>query len=300
MQAEIKNPVLRFVVHGHVVLALGAAAQVWWTDDLLHMHADARLIGFVALAALAAYGTMRLLRMNVPELGGSATMIWYRTHARIMVALVSVSAIAAIALGWPLRGLIVHALWLPGLLAAFYILPMGITRGRPIGLRRIPFLKALIIAFVWASIAVVLPGTFELDGSPFISDDIWWIMSIWLSYFLAIAIAFDIRDLPYDLPSLHTIPQVFGARGAKFMAVLLLVPLLIMLAVMTAIAYYPFEPGWREPGIDLSLALPILGVLYTMVLVVLAGAQRPWWFYELLLDGSLILLPLLSWIGSLM
>lgn len=299
MQAEIKNPVLRFVVHGHVLLAFGAAAQVWWTNDLLHLHADARFIGIVALAAFAAYGTMRLLRMNVPELAGSATMIWYRSHARVMVGLVAASAIVAIVIGWPLRSLVVHALWLPGLLVAFYILPMGITRGRPIGLRRIPFLKALIIAFVWASIAVVLPGAFELDGSPFISDEVWWIMSIWLCYFLAIAIAFDIRDLPYDLPSLRTIPQVFGARGAKFVAVLLLVPLLIMLAVMTAVAYYPFEPGWREPGIDLSLVLPILGVVYTMVLVALAAPQRPWWFYELLLDGSLILLPLLSWIGGM-
>ncbi len=299
MQVEIKNPVMRFVVHGHLVLALGAASQVRWVNDLVHMHADGRLIAFVALAVFAAYGSMRLLRMNVPELEGSSTMIWYRAHSRLMVGLAGACAIGAMVIGWPVRSLIFHALWLPGLLAGFYILPLGFTGGRPIGLRRIPFLKGFIIAFVWASVAVVLPGTSVLDGSPFISGDVWWIMSIWLCYFLAIAIAFDIRDLPYDPPALRTIPQVFGARGAKFIAILLLIPLLIMLAVMTAITYYPFETGWREPGIDFSLALPILGVLFTGVLVAVAGAQRPWWLYTVLLDGSLILLPALSWLGGL-
>ncbi len=299
MEAEIKNPVLRFVVHGHVVLALGAAAQVWWAGALFHMHADKRLIAFVVLAAFASYGAMRLLRMNVPELAGSSIMNWYRNHARTMLVFVGISAIAAVVIGWPLRSIIVHALWLPGLLAVFYVLPMGVAGGRRIGLRRIPFLKAFIIAFVWASIVVVLPGTVEREEGPFISGDVWWVMSIWFCFFLAIAIAFDIRDLPYDLSSLRTIPQVFGTRGAKLIGMLLLLPMLLFLVAMVVISYFPLETGWREPGVDLSLALPIIGVLFTGGLIVRANAQRPWWFYALLLDGTLVLLPLLTWVGRL-
>lgn len=299
MEAGIEAPALRFVIYGHVWLALGAAAQVWWANELLHMHADAGLIAFVGVAAFAAYGTMRLLRMNVPELAGSVIMIWYRAHARIMLVLVGISVITAMVIGWPLRSALVHALWLPALLAVFYVLPVGLTRGRAIGLRRIPFLKALIIAFVWASIVVVLPGTVERDEGPFISGDVWWVMSIWFCYFLAIAIAFDIRDLPYDLPSLRTIPQVFGTWGAKLLGMLLLLPMLLFFLTMVVFTYHPIEAGWREPRVDLSLALPIIGVLFTGGLIVRADAQRPWWFYALLLDGTLVLLPLLTWIGGL-
>lgn len=298
MRTGIGNTVLRSMVHGHVLLASGAAAQVWWADELLHLHAGARLIAFAALATFAAYGAMRLLRMDVPGLSGSATMVWYRARARTMALFVGASAIAAAVIGWSSRSLIVHALWLPALLAACYILPVALTRGRPIGLRRVPFLKAFIIAFVWASMAVVLPGS-SLAGDPHIGGVVWWVMSVWCCFFLAIAITFDIRDLPHDMPSLRTVPQVFGARGAKVIALLLLLPILLFFIVSAVFTYHPIEVGWREPGMDLAFALPIPGLLFMGVLIARAGAQRPWWWYEVLLDGSLLLLPLLTWLGGL-
>lgn len=300
MLAEIKNPVLRFVVNGHVVLALGAAAQLWWVNEFLYLYAEKRLVGFVALATFAAYGTMRLMRMNVAELAGSPTMVWYRRHARIMSILVGASAVGAGLIGWPMRSTIGHALWLPALLAAFYVLPLGITGGHAIGLRRIPFLKAFIIAFVWASATVILPGTSEREGTPFTSVDVWWFMSIWFGFILSIAIVFDIRDLPYDPPSLRTFPQVFGQRRAKAIAILALLPMLVMLLTMVALAYYPIETGWREPGIDWGILLPAIGLLFTGALIVLADQDRPWWYWALLLDGQLILLPFLFRIGGLL
>ena len=128
----------------------------------------------------------------------------------------------------------------------------------------------------------------------------WWVAAIWCAFFVAIAIAFDVRDLPYDHPSLRTLPQVFGARGAKVIAILMLLPVLWMLLVMVVISYYPIESGWRDPRVEWSIALPVIGLVAVAVLIVRANHGRPWWYWSLLLDGSLILLPLLSWIGSLL
>lgn len=299
MEREIKNPVLRFLVYGHVWLALGAAAQVWWANEFLNMHADARLIAFVALASLAAYCSMRLLRMNAPGLEHSPIMHWYRINQRVMLVLVGLALVGAVLIGWPFREMIIHALWLPGLLAALYTLPLVLTGGQPMGLRRIPFLKAFVIAFVWAGLAVVLPDTHEYQGDPFFSSDTLWFASIWAGFFFALAIVFDIRDLPHDRPSLRTFPQVFGQRWAKVIAGITLLPMLFMFLVMVTFSYYPIEPGWREPRVDWSLFLPTAGLAFALVLIAKADPKRPWWYWAILLDGLLILLPLLSWIGGL-
>lgn len=300
MDTEIRNPVLRSLVYGHFVLAAGAALQLWWVDSVAHLHSDRRLIVAVALASFAAYGAMRLMRMNAPELSSNPMMIWYRTHARSMAVLAGGSAIMAVVIAWPLRALAFHALWLPVLLALFYVLPTGITRGRLFGLRRVPFLKAFLIAFVWASIVVLLPGTSEGNGAPVISDLVWWTMSVWFSFFLAIAMTFDIRDLPYDPPSLRTTPQVFGSNGTKLTAILLLVPMVLMLGMLVAIGYDPIEPGWRGPQVDLALVTPMFGIGLLAVAIALARPDRPWWYWCLLLDGAIVLLPLLALLGSLL
>jgi hypothetical protein len=299
MEHEIKNPVVRFVVYGHVFLALGAAAQVWWASDFVRWVPDVRLCAFVFLLSFAAYGSMRLLRMNATGLEGSAMMQWYRSHHRLMLLLVFLSVVAAAAIGWPLWQPIAHALWLPGLIAAFYTLPLALTGGRPIGLRRIPFVKAFIIACVWASVAVLLPGTQEFEGRQHVSSDDRWFAAIWAGFFFALAVAFDVRDLPHDRPGLRTIPQVFGQSWAKAIAMIALIPMLLMLLTMVAMSYYPIEQGWREPGIDWSLLLPAMGVALTGALIAKADPAKPWWYWSLLLDGSMILLPLLSWVGGL-
>jgi hypothetical protein len=42
-----------------------------------------------------------------------------------------------------------------------------------------------------------------------------------------------------------------------------------------------------------------LGVVWTGVVIAQAHTLRAWWYWDLLLDGSLILLPLLAFAGGL-
>ena len=196
-----------------------------------------------------------------------------------------------------MRHLVLHSLWLPTLLAAGYTLPLALTGGRPNGLRRIPLLKALIIGFVWASLLVVLPGTVEQNGMPFIPVEVWLLGFIWTCTIMAIAIAFDIRDLPHDPPSLRTVPQVLGPFGAKVVATLLLIPLFLLLLFLLVMGQGATGSGWRGSQLDLSLVLPALGVVGLAMLIIRSDPRRPWWYWDLLMDGALIVMPLLAWVG---
>jgi len=299
MKDATLHPVLRALVHGHVLLVMGVVCQLWWIDGLFHLHVDHRLFGVVALATFSAYGAMRLMRMHLPALASNGMMRWYRANARAMYVLVIGAGLAAAFLAWPLCHVILHSLWLPILLAVGYTLPLAMTGGRPVGLRRIPFMKAAIIGFVWACTVVVLPGTVEPDGTLLISDDLWWIAAIWTCFFSAIAIVFDIRDLPHDLPTLCTVPQVLGPAGAKIVSVLLLVPLFTSLLFGVLYSDGGSEAGWQGGKVDLAILLPAIVLVGLGVLIAKAKPERPWWFWDLLMDGSLIALPLLAWLGAL-
>ena len=83
------------------------------------------------------------------------------------------------------------------------------------------------------------------------------------------------------------------------LAILLLFPLLLTLVLLLVAGYHPIEAGWRQPRIDPSILLPTLGVVWTGIVIAKAHTLRAWWYWDLLLDGSLILLPLLAFAGGL-
>jgi hypothetical protein len=106
-------------------------------------------------------------------------------------------------------------LWLAlflGLLSFFYVIPVT---SKFQGFRNIKYVKSIIVAVVWASVVVVLPVSvfniyFTLDLFIF-----WCVMFCWV---LATLIPFEIRDLPWDNPSMRTLPQILGVKGAKRVA----------------------------------------------------------------------------------
>jgi hypothetical protein len=115
-------------------------------------------------------------------------------------------------------------------------------------------------------------------------------------FFLSLAIIFDVRDMPYDPPGLRTIPQVLGVRGAKFLAVLLLLPMCFLLILMSWMFLGSAEDA--ASGIDLAYGLPLLGLILLGVSIVFAKSDRPWWYFSILVDGALVFIPLLSWVGG--
>ncbi|WKZ66279.1 MAG: hypothetical protein QY325_16135 [Flavobacteriales bacterium] len=288
------NPVLGSMVRGHLLLALGAAAQVRWLGEHWFFAPSWSRPVAAFLAVLACYGWMRRLRSRDEGGYNAPFLAWYRVHPRAAAWLAAGAAAGScLALGDAWLDVIVRLL--PVVLpAALYITPWRSRSGARIGLRGIPFLKSLLVAWVWAAGTVLLahPGTDRADGlGPLL-------IAVFFGFYLAIAIAFDLRDLPFDPPALRTLPQVLGPMGARALALLALAPLAVMLLVALTVSSLPSEPG-GPAAVDWSFALPWLVLPGLAVLIARSSPGRAVWHW-LMLDASIVLLPLLAWAGSLL
>ncbi len=294
----IRNPVLRVLVYGHVWLALGAATQTWWMQTV-RSGAGWRAPALAFCGTMVLYNIMRLARMNHPELGTSVQMAWTRRNRKYLLLTAIACGLIATVLALPFVVALWCSLWPALVLAVFYVIPFGWTGGRTIGLRRVPGLKALFIAFVWACTTVKLP--LAVEGLVISSDAEPLFLALQFAFFLSLAITFDIRDMYRDPRSLRTLPQMIGPRWAKVVSIILQLPWLLLFLLGLALDQQAGENTAYVPGsATMRWLLPMLGSLMTIRLIGGATSQRNDTFYSVGLDGMLILIPLLGWIGRLL
>ncbi|SHJ74140.1 UbiA prenyltransferase family protein [Pseudozobellia thermophila] len=135
-----------------------------------------------------------------------------------------------------------HAYFLPGriwaalaclvFLTFLYALPVLPKAGK---LRNLGGFKMLVVALVWAGTTVVLPALeWGRVG--------WWDTGIeTLRHFLLVfilLIPFEIRDLVYDSPDLHTLPQRIGIARTKIVGALANMPLFFVVLFKDSIAVF--------------------------------------------------------------
>ena len=294
MVQGIRNPVLRILVYGHVWLALGAAVQTAWMQELLDLAGwRAPLLAFCG--TIVGYTFMRWARMDHPELGGAPHLAWFRANKKPLLYFALFCLGCGTALALPHALALFRLLWPAALVTLLYVVPPSLIGGRNLGLRGVPLLKALLIAGAWSLVTVGMPvaieGAQESDGRA------GWLLALQFTFFLALAIVFDLRDSTPDPRTLRTIPQVLGPRLAKALAALLL---LYPLSVHLLLAY--LARAMDEPGITPTPAwedlLGALGYLVTLVLVVRSRPDRGPLYHDLLVDGVLVLVPMLWWLGT--
>lgn len=286
MDGSVRNPVLRWLIYGHVWVALAVGAQSWWTSLFLHEGALARRYALAAtLGGFAAYGVTRLARMGTKEAHEYANLKWYKANQWTMYVLVGLAGVAAFLLMWPLWPRIWQVLLPMAALTFFYVTPFTF-RGRGLGLREVPFLKALLIAVVWSVVAVAVPMLLDPEGQPMAAIIGYTCMRIPL--ILALAILFDVRDQPTDDPALRTVPLVLGVKGAKGVAfVLLLVSAAFEVLFLRGLGYS--TAAWTI----------LAGYAFALVLAVRARPERDAFFYAILVDGVMIAVPICGWLGTL-
>lgn len=107
------------------------------------------------------------------------------------------------------------------LFSTWYVVPIFSFR-----LREISLLKAPLVALVWTGILVVFP---QLKTMHFTLDFMAYALAFFC-YFLALSIPFDVRDLSLDATTQDTIPMVLGVGKSRWLAVLLLVLSVLIIA----------------------------------------------------------------------
>ena len=92
-------------------------------------------------------------------------------------------------------------------------------------LRKVPGIKIFLIALSWTITVTILPSLYY--KKPINSTVLFETLKNAL-FVIAITIPFDIRDLSFDNKRLKTIPQVLGVKGAKIVAIVLLLVLILL------------------------------------------------------------------------
>ena len=118
---------------------------------------------------------------------------------------------------------IIPLILLAGIVSLIYVVPF-----RKKSLREIAYLKSPLIAFVWTTIIIAFPWINEYG----ISSTIFPELLAYFYYFVALTIAFDIRDLEHDFKSQKTTPQVVGITRTKVFSVVLISLFILIIAIV--------------------------------------------------------------------
>jgi hypothetical protein len=261
-------------VQRYGLLALGAGAQTWWMMQHVEAGLALRKATAVMLGTWAAYRLMHAL-LAVPQAVGG-------TERRDTLLVAVVLALASALLLWPWWRLLPARLpWVVLPLLA-YALP---TRDGQGGLRSVPGMKVLVILWCWIIAVLVLPVQLVAP------DRLPALLAAWLPVqlplFAGVALLSDLRDRTTDPLTMRTWPQLLGEGWTRALVILLF---FYTGAVVLMRGYFSYDAvvDGRIPGPEFAVAM-CCG--WAVVLAAMARSTRPAWFFGLLVDGLLLLLP---------
>ena len=204
-----------FVALGAGVLAFGWSSFLDQDDALIFS-------GLITFSVCSVYNAHRIYKcerkLSQPEMND-----WYAKN-KTLVKMVFFISFMLLLLCLRMLNLTFSQYILLGigsLFSIWYVVPIFSFR-----LREISLLKAPLVALVWTGILIVFP---QLEMANIMLDFIWYSLAFFC-YFLALTIPFDIRDLSLDATTQDTIPMVLGVGKSRWLAVLLLVVSVMIIA----------------------------------------------------------------------
>ncbi len=164
----------------------------------------------VYFLVLTLYTSHRLIKWNFGQLDNE-WQDWYSATRRVLIILVIVHLLGAcymlvfwLQVKWNSTLIIIL------LLTFWYLIPNSLLT-----LRRIPFLKAIIVALVWTYVLILFPHQ-QLEKYP---SESYWRLGFFF-YFLHLAILSDIKDIGLDPIDWKTIPSVLGISRSKWVSLI--------------------------------------------------------------------------------
>jgi len=265
-----------FLTDTNLFIAAGAAFFCSSTYWFYGLPANAVLVAAVFCGTLFTYNFQRW----AGDLNQSAA---YRPFKK--VAMMGAFAAMAICL-WQLPPRAWVVLGIAGVLSVAYAVPVLSFRGKRCSLRHLPYLKAWIIVAVWLLVGVATPLIAAVPDSP--TPDPVSVVAFFLqqgAFIFALTTAFDIRDLPMDLPAQKTLPQTLGVARTRRLAVQMM-----WFSLLASMSNYLF--GYFSLS---ALAAHALSVWVGIILLRGSRPERPPLFFTLLVDGVLVVQGVVVW-----
>ena len=200
-----------FYLDASIHVAFAVLSLIWISCRSLDIPVDLNLLIFVFSGSIAVY--------NFIKYGVEANKYFLVTntyHKRIQFISILFLGIATYHTFF-LNFEVIMALGVIAILVGLYALPLLPKASK---LRNWGISKVIIIGVVWSIATVLLP---VLEADQIITWDVWIVFLQRVFFVLAWIIPFEIRDLKYDSPELHTLPQSIGQKKTKILGSLFLV-----------------------------------------------------------------------------
>ena len=277
--------VINLILYSNLWIALAAAFMVFETQLLLTQQVWINsLVGFIFCGTLFLYAVHRIVGLNKVRLEdrkGRYLIIQTFKHHIIIYALIS-GVGAGILFFW-LEWSVQLSLIIPSILSLAYVLPFLSGKKR---LRDLSYVKIFLIAMVWPAMTVLLPAIqLGLSSHGMVS-----LLLIEKFFFLlAITLPFDIRDLAIDqYNDVKTLPTILGVKKTIWLSELLLLPTL-------AIFLFFFNLDFISLPVLVS---HFLSIILTGLIIGFTPKIRHDYYFTGLLDGTMILQPVMIFIGT--
>lgn len=254
----------KWLVYGNIWVAINAAALTSLTE-IVYLGELKLTSLFVFFSTISGYNIIRLLRLNKissPHKKGlkawvtkNKSKLWLLTILGLIIAL-----IISLKFSLSLWLLCVAAFGITG----FYSFPFVYGKG----LRDLPFIKLFLIAAVWTFTSIALPLLYT--NAPIATEEHFFAMSMGL-FVIAITLPFDIRDIHSDDKSMRTIPQMFGIKWTKILAILMLV-----------LAFYLLQ---FTNHYDALINAAAICFVITSALIIRASPQKPHAYFSVWIEA---------------
>lgn len=272
------------VLFGNIYIAICASATCLQTNLLLKGSLGYSYAGFVFFSTWFLYAFQRLfLSKQYDESHFSLRRTWIVNNRNVLMFFCCISTLGMGYLLFVMQWVLFYPMVVIGLLAASYFLP-GLQ------LRKVLFVKNIVLAGVWAIVGVAMPvymqrGVNEAYGS-------WYIVAcLFLERFLfvsSLCTLFNIRDMEFDATNnVRTIPSVYGIKPGKVVAIASLTGSLICSSFLYSLGFY------NSP----VLVALFLSVCITMAIIYRTTAQSTESFFLFTVDGMIGLQALLVFIA---
>ncbi len=238
---------------------------------MLDEKINKQVLLLVFFSTFAVYNLQRLIKHYSNKNNYTHRHRWIQEHQTALLLGVLFSSISALFLFFRLYDWHKFSLLLPfALLASLYAVSIF---SRQKALRDLPYVKVFIIALTWSVATVLLPvfsSSKELDVRTVT------LLIANFFYIVGITIPFDIRDIEVDAGNTQTIPQLMGIKKSVYLSVGFLI-------FSSAIFKIQFNHIGQQ-----------IAYLVSIILVLRTRSQQPELYYSGLIDGSIILFPLLN------
>ncbi len=268
---------MKYIAFSNIWISIAASAQALLSYYISEKPVAVFYLSFLFCATLFCYSVLRIIKLKgiLPE-NYSHQMRWVNSHLKFITLLLLFSFVGITVFFFFLTLFQQLLILGAGIISLGYNLPLF---NRRITLRKIPFLKSILIAGVWAFVTYVIP----LSEKELIFNRPEFLLRFF--FFYVISIPFDIRDLKYDDASMKTLPQLVGKSGAVFLSWILLI-------TCYCISFEIYEN---------TIAIPFtIGFLLTGIAVTFSLKERKDLFYPMLIDSMMIvqvwviLIPILN------